>query len=580
MIEAEDVAKATQAGVGGEDAVAGSRRGENRVGVFTARTIVTMDAARPEASAVAVQDGRIVGVGSLESVTAALGSTPFDLDETFADHVLVPGLIDQHVHPFLGSLTLSVHIISMEDWVLPDGTVPAAAGPDEYRNRLRAALAADEGNGVFYTWGFHHYFHGELSRRLLDELSPERPVVVWHRSAHEMYLNTAALAHFGVDAAFVEALPASAREQADFEAGHFWEQGVFPVFERVTPDLASADRMRNGLEFFASYLHAAGVTAACEPGGVVSEHLQDAQNAVLGRPEIPFRFFYIPDGKMMAELHLDGDLIGETRKLLDWGTERTPFLDGQVKLFADGAIFSQAMQLRDGYLDGHAGVWMTDPDRFARSFAAYWDAGYQIHIHQNGDAGLDLVLDCLEQCMARNPRTDHRTTIVHFGFSREDQVDRIARLGAIVSANPYYLTALADRYGEQGIGPERSDAIVRLGEVRRAGIPLSLHSDMPMAPGRPLFLMWCAVNRETVSGRIARPDLRISAEDALRAVTLDAAYSLRQEHELGSIEPGKKANFTVLDDNPLTCDPHRIKDIGVWGTVFEGTVHPAPPRGA
>jgi predicted amidohydrolase YtcJ len=163
---------------------------------------------------------------------------------------------------------------------------------------------------------------------------------------------------------------------------------------------------------------------------------------------------------------------------------------------------------------------------------------------------------------------------VHFGFSTAEQVERIARLGAIVSANPYYLTALADRYGEQGVGPERADAIARLGEVARAGVSFSLHSDMPMAPGQPLFLMWCAVNRTTLSGRTARTDLRITAEQALRAVTLDAAYSIRLKGEIGSLEVGKKANFTVLADNPLTEDPTTIKDIDEWGTVLEGRLQP------
>jgi predicted amidohydrolase YtcJ len=99
---------------------------------------------------------------------------------------------------------------------------------------------------------------------------------------------------------------------------------------------------------------------------------------------------------------------------------------------------------------------------------------------------------------------------------------------------------------------------------------------MPMAPGQPLFLIWCAVNRATVSGRTARPDLRISAEQALRAVTLDAAHSIRLEEEIGSIAAGKKANLTVLADNPLTIEPTAIKDITVWGTMLEGRVQPVP----
>ncbi len=145
-------------------------------------------------------------------------------------------------------------------------------------------------------------------------------------------------------------------------------------------------------------------------------------------------------------------------------------------------------------------------------------------------------------------------------------------LGAIVSGNPYYVAALADQYGKVGLGPERADEMVRLGDVSRAGISWSLHSDMPMAPADPLFLMWCAVNRLTTSGRVAAADQRISPEEALRGVTIEAAYSLRLEDEIGTITPGKRANLTILDGNPLSVDAMEIRNIAVWGTVMEGQV--------
>ena len=218
-----------------------------------------------------------------------------------------------------------------------------------------------------------------------------------------------------------------------------------------------------------------------------------------------------------------------------------------------------------------------EPELFDRAFDAYWEAGYHIHIHQNGDGGLDLVLDALERNMRRNPRADHRTTIVHFGFAREDQVRRIKALGAIVSANPYYVTALSDRYAEIGLGPERADRLVPIGEAARNDISISFHSDMPMAPGQPLFLVWAAVNRTTTSGRVAGPDQRLSVEQALRAVTIDAAYSLEMETEVGSIEPGKLANFTILDADPFEVAPEAIKDIKVLATVLEGMTFPVLP---
>jgi hypothetical protein len=184
------------------------------------------------------------------------------------------------------------------------------------------------------------------------------------------------------------------------------------------------------------------------------------------------------------------------------------------------------------------------------------------------------VLDQLEHNMRRAPRHDHRTVIVHFAVSRPEQVARIKRLGAIVSGNPYYPVALADNYRANGLDPQRADPMVRMGDVERAGISYSYHSDMPMAPGQPLFLMWSGVNRVTNDGNLRGPEQRVSRLGALKAVTLEAAYSLQMENEVGSIVPGKLANFTILADNPLTVEPMTIKDIRVWGTVHEGRVLP------
>ncbi len=178
--------------------------------------------------------------------------------------------------------------------------------------------------------------------------------------------------------------------------------------------------------------------------------------------------------------------------------------------------------------------------------------------------------------MARHPRIDHRTVIVHFANSTEAQVDRIARLHAVVSANPYYPVGFADKYSEIGLGPERADVMVRAGTVVERGIPLSFHSDLPMGPADPMMMASFAVNRITTSGRVAAPEQRISVQAGLEAVTIGAAHSWRREDELGSIEVGKIANFTVLGDDPFIVDPSDLGSIPVEGTVFEGRWFPVP----
>lgn len=545
--------------------------------VFTAREIVTLDPARPSAQAVAVVNGRILWAGSLEEVKAVLGGQPYAIDRSFEDGVMVPGFVAQHDHPVLAALTMSSFILSIEDWVLPSGTVPAVKSKQDFMERLGIAVEsyADDGR-AFLTWGYHPAFFGPLTLAELDGISTTKPIIVWCRSCHEMIFNTAFMQRAGITEAIHETFSATAREQSSMAEGRFWEQGLFAVLPKAAPYVAFPAQLRAGLELTRDYMHAKGITIGNEPGGILAKPVQDGVNAVFSSPDMPFRWSFMVDGKtMVASYADDAQVIAESEKLSSWYAGMTSLAPRQAKLFADGAIYSQLMQVREPYLDGHKGEWMMDETAFDRAFRLYWDAGYQLHIHVNGDAGLDRVLTALETNLRRNPRYDHRTVLVHFAVSSPDQVARIKALGAIVSGNPYYVTALADQYAKVGLGPQRADDMVRLGDLDRNAIRWSLHSDMPMAPCDPLFLMWCAVNRLTVSGRVAAPDQRTTVEKALRGVTIEAAYSLKLEDEIGTISPGKRANLTVLSENPLTADPLRIRDISVLGTVMEGRVLPA-----
>jgi predicted amidohydrolase YtcJ len=153
-------------------------------------------------------------------------------------------------------------------------------------------------------------------------------------------------------------------------------------------------------------------------------------------------------------------------------------------------------------------------------------------------------------------------------------VRRIKDLGAIVSANVYYLHELGEAYWKKSIGHERASTMARLGAVERAGIPFALHSDFTMAPAMPLNSAWVAVNRIAESGAVMGAEERVSLSAAMRAITIDAAYIIGMEDEVGSIRAGKKADFTVLEQDPWEVPPEELRDIQIWGTVFEGTPFP------
>jgi predicted amidohydrolase YtcJ len=304
-----------------------------------------------------------------------------------------------------------------------------------------------------------------------------------------------------------------------------------------------------------------------------NKNLQAAKNLTFGSLNTQFESYFFPSALNLVEQFETNEILDAAREQISWGAGKLSFLPKHIKLFTDGAMYSQNMVMRDGYLDGHEGSWLMDGKTYSDLFKIFWDDGYQIHIHQNGDAGLDRLLNNLEQNMLSNPREDHRTTVVHFGYSAKDQLAKIKELGAVISANPYYVTALSDLYSRKGVGYERSQEMVRLGDAIKEDITVALHSDMPMAPASPLLLMHSAVNRNNLAGKVSGPEQRISAVDALRAVTINAAYVLRLEKMYGSIEVGKFANFTILAKNPLTVDPLDIKDIQVTGTVVKGAQH-------
>lgn len=550
--------------------------------IYIAREFLTMDPNRPKVEAVAVRNGRFIAVGTLQDVQAAAGNNA-KVDKTFEGKVVTAGFVEQHVHPVLAALTMNTKVISIEDWDAIDGFSPAVRDPEGYAKRLKAALeshrqGADKAK-PFISWGYHHYMHGDsMSRKLLNKLASDFPVIIWHRSCHEFFFNDAALNLAGIDKAFFDAMPQASQEQANWERGHFFEQGALAILGKISPIMASKGQFVKGLKYTEDYYHRAGITVCCEPGGFPSKAIQDVVNSVYSDDATPFNHYFMADGKSLAAANLNKPdaMLAESAKTLSWGSGRTAYLPKQVKLLTDGAIFSQLMMMKDGYSDGHKGAWIMDPPVLGYAFQSYWDAGYQIHVHNNGDAGLDVLLGELEKAMKRNPRKDHRSVLVHFGFARPEQTEKWIKLGGIVSSNPYYVTALAGPYAKIGLTPKWAENIAPHGDVLKHDGSLSFHSDMPMAPAKPLQLIWAAVNRITYEGEVAGPQHKVPLDIALKAMTIDAAYSIQLEREIGSIEVGKKANLTVLEKSPYDVDPKAIKDIAVWGTMLEGRVQPIP----
>jgi predicted amidohydrolase YtcJ len=245
-------------------------------------------------------------------------------------------------------------------------------------------------------------------------------------------------------------------------------------------------------------------------------------------------------------------------------------LDRRVKLLADGAFFSQGMRMgAPGYSDGHLGKWLTEPEALNRQLRRYWELGFSLHIHVNGDEGADVVLDGID---ALPPGRGQTITLEHLGYATAAQARRIARLGLMVSAQPNYIRVLGEAYAAHGLGPDRAATINRLGSLEREGVTLGLHSDFNMAPIDPFYLAWIALTRQSPGGAVQAPHERLSMAKALRAITIDAAQVIGWDAQVGSLAAGKRADFIALDDDPHQMAADDLKDLPVRAVAFEGQV--------
>ncbi len=556
-----------------------------RLTIFTARRIHTMDPSLPHATAVGVIGDRIVAVGDLSSMAPWRKGRETIIDDRLADKIIMPGFIDNHLHPYLGAILTPMEIIAPEAWRMEGGRVaPAANTPERYRELLVERLAArPDKEDWFISFGYQPAEHGHWTRVELDELCPDRPVILLQRSYHESYLNSAALEKLGISPDVVDGHP-----QVDLARGHFFETGNKIVVTRLLPYLMRPEWYHRGLNITADLMQQGGITTAADLvfGAVDPEHELAALDACIEKPERPLRIVNVCDARSFSNRAAGLKVMGvpthcpefaEGLKAIDAiqaRSSRRIRFSKSVKLFADGAMFSQLMQMNPpGYIDGHHGEWLMAPEVLAEGVKVFWNAGYQIHVHVNGDGGMDAVLASLAAAQAQKPRFDHRFMMHHVGFHTNAQSTKMAALGAHASVNPYFIHALADDYSLLGLGPERAAQIVRAGSLIRSGIRVSFHSDFMMAPTEPLTLAWCAATRTTRSGREVCPEEQLTLEQALRGITIDAAFALHLDHEIGSIVAGKKADFTVLEDDPFDLGVKRLKDVRVAGTVFEGEVH-------
>jgi predicted amidohydrolase YtcJ len=540
--------------------------------IYPARRIITMNRHLPFATHVAVRDGRVLGVGNLAELE---GWGPYTLDRRFENLVLLPGFVEGHSHAYEGGVWKFPYV-GFFDRRSPDGAVsPGLKNIEAVVARLRAIeREMTNPNQPLLAWGFDPIYFGgrRMNAADLDQVSTTRPVLVIHSNFHVLNVNAPVLAKAGIDASTnVHGIVKGATGKPTGELQEI--AAKYMAYRASGIDLAAVLSDEEAVWRFARVAQLAGVTTATDLHNELPESTVNGYLRASARDGFPIRL--LPAFGAIALPPDEG--VRKLRGLVERNNERLRF--GLVKIVTDGSIQGLSARMRwPGYYNGLPnGVWNTGPDDIDRLLQAYHDAGFQVHIHTNGDEASEVAIDAIERALARTPRRDHRHTLQHCQMADSAQFRRMAALGACVNLFANHLFYWGDIHYAQTLGPERANRMDACATALATGVPFAIHCDAPVTPIGPLFTAWCAVNRLTASGRTLGDSEKIAVADALRAVTLGAAYTLKLDHEVGSIEVGKRADFAVLHDDPLAVAPVALKDVRVWGTVLGGRVFECPP---
>jgi predicted amidohydrolase YtcJ len=517
---------------------------------------------QPESDAIAIEGSKILTVGSSAAIRKMAGPQCKIID--LQGRRVLPGFNDSHVH-FLGG---GNSLISVQ---LGD-----ANSADEFRRRLRdyAKLLAKgawirEGN-----WDHQRWTPAALpTHQLIDDVTPDNPVMVWRVDGHMMLVNAYAMKLAGIDRTTKDVPGGEILRDKDGNPTGILKDEATALVERVLPPLSPRELdagMMAAMREAASH----GVTSVQN----LADSPTDQDSAVKLREFQKFA----RAGALTVRIYHAGPLR-DWKNLADIGVQAgfgSPLLRiGNLKSFADGALGSATAWMDAPFADqpgksGLASTDLMDVDRLYANIRGADQAGLQISIHAIGDRAIHAVLDLFERVERQNGAADHRYRIEHVQHLRPADVARFAPLGVIASMQPYH--AIDDgRWAEKSLGPERIKSSYAWRSLLDHGTVLAFGSDWPVAPLDPLLGIYAATTRRTLDGKHPQgwvPEQRITVAEAVHAYTVGSAFAEHQETIKGSLEPGKLADLVVLSADIFHIAPAEIEKTRVYMTVFDGSV--------
>ncbi len=528
--------------------------------VFINANVLTMDANNTVVQALATRGELIEAVGTTDEMMARVeaGTVVVDL----RGRTMLPGFIDAHGH-FPGS---GMRVVAADLNSPPMGKTQSM---DEVVAALKVQAAKTAPGEWVSGFGYDDTRLAENrhpTRAELDQVSTEHPVVAMHISGHLFVANSMALESVGINANTPDPQGGVIGRVAGSQEpnGLLAETARLEVMRKMQ-DLSVMDSYRL-MKAAATEYAAVGVTTA--QSGAVSKTLATGLAWFSRLGVIPQRLILFPLETEFAQTLLNGDYDPE-----QYTSDKVVM--GAVKIVADGSIQGFTAYLSEPYYTpyhgdvAYRGYPAVPRAKLFEQVAALHQAGYQLAIHGNGDQAIEDILDAFEAAQMSHPVDDPRMLLIHAQMAREDQIARMQELGVTPSFFTAHTWYWGDRHRELFLGPLRAAQISPAKWALDRGLRFTSHLDTPVTPMQPLQAVWSQVHRMTYGGTVLGPEQRIGVIQALRAVTIDAAWQVFQEGNRGSLEPGKYADLVVLSGSPLE-NPMAMRDLQVERTVIGG----------
>lgn len=534
-------------------------------------TIITMDKSAPRAEAIAIRGELIAAVGTRADVLALKGPSTKVVE--LGNRALLPGFIDAHGH-----LTATAAFLQYANLSSPP------AGPINSIRELQKALRSyikdrkiPPGQWVI-GYGYDDSLLTERrhpTREDLDAVSTAHPVFVVHVSGHFSAANSLLLSQAKITSASPDPPGGVIRRQPGSREpnGVLEETAHMALFAQVPkPSLAnSLPLISQAMKTYASM-----GTTTVQDGGAMPENLalltEAARQKLLTLDVVAYRLRAPPTAAFPAEL--------------SFGTYRDRLKIGGVKLILDGSPQGKTAFLSEPYhvpppgeTAAYRGYPSMTTEVATKAVREAIERDVPLLAHANGDAAAQVLIDAVDVARRETGHTKSQVVMIHAQTVRDDQLDRMKALNIVPSFFVGHTFFWGDWHRDETLGPVRAARISPARSAIDRGLAFTLHNDAPVVPPNIIRTLWSATTRRTRTNKTLGPEQRLSIEEALAGVTINAARQYSEDDRKGSIEAGKLADLVIVSQNPLSMDPERLLDLRVVQTVSHGrTVYSAPGK--